>query len=223
MVPVSYFQIIAKNERDSGGSGGSDGRRTDDSGYSPSQTSSTDRQSSGTHKGHTSRKSISTKPNGPLYGIVLYNFDAERPDELQATAGEAIIVIAQSNSEWFLAKPIGRLGGPGLIPVSFIEIRDMATGKPVDKPEEAIANANVPKIEEWKKQAAEYKNSSISLGKFAFDRSMDDATGQMGQMSVDNRQSVSYPTKLRCGIFEGFETKEAFGGYFMATSNSIGH
>jgi hypothetical protein len=29
--------------------------------------------------------------------------------------------------EWFIAKPITRLGGPGLIPVSFIEIRDMTT------------------------------------------------------------------------------------------------
>lgn len=35
-----------------------------------------------------------------LYAIVQYDFDAERPDELQAKAGEPIIVIAQSNHEW---------------------------------------------------------------------------------------------------------------------------
>ena len=55
-----------------------------------------------------------------VYGVVQYDFNAERPDELEAKAGEAIVVIAQSNPEWFVAKPIGRLGGPGLIPVSFI-------------------------------------------------------------------------------------------------------
>lgn len=101
-----------------------------------------------------------------VYGFVLYDFNAERPDELEAKSGEAIIVIAQSNPEWFVAKPIGRLGGPGLIPVSFIEIRDMTTGQPVADAQDAVARAGVPKVEEWKKMAADYKNSSITLGKF---------------------------------------------------------
>lgn len=101
-----------------------------------------------------------------VYGIVMYDFAAERPDELEAKAGEAIIVIAQSNPEWFVAKPIGRLGGPGLIPVSFIEIRDMTTGQAVPDAYEAVQRAGVPKVEEWKKMAADYKNTSISLGKF---------------------------------------------------------
>lgn len=101
-----------------------------------------------------------------VYGIVMYDFAAERPDELEAKAGEAIIVIAQSNPEWFVAKPIGRLGGPGLIPVSFVEIRDMATDKALQNPGDAIKKAGVPRVEEWKKMAAEYKNSSITLGKF---------------------------------------------------------
>ena len=100
-----------------------------------------------------------------VYGIVQYDFSAERPDELEAKAGEAIIVIAQSNPEWYVAKPIGRLGGPGLIPVSFIEVRDMSSGKAVPDQQEAIKRAGVPKVEEWKKMTAEYKNSSITLGK----------------------------------------------------------
>ena len=101
-----------------------------------------------------------------VYGIVQYDFNAERPDELEAKSGEAIIVIAQSNPEWFVAKPIGRLGGPGLIPVSFIEIKDMATGQTVADAQAAVTRAGVPKVEEWKKMAADYKNSSITLGKF---------------------------------------------------------
>ena len=42
-----------------------------------------------------------------VYGVVQYDFNAERADELDAKAGEAIIVVAQSNPEWFVAKPIG--------------------------------------------------------------------------------------------------------------------
>lgn len=114
---------------------------------------------------HRASKSVG-KTGAMVYGIVMYDFAAERADELEAKAGEAIIVIAQSNPEWFVAKPIGRLGGPGLIPVSFVEIRDMATDKAIANPSDAIKRAGVPKVEEWKKMAAEYKNSSITLGKF---------------------------------------------------------
>ena len=127
----------------------------------------------------------------PLYGIVQYDFQAERPDELDAKAGEAIIIIAQSNHEWFVAKPIGRLGGPGLIPVSFIEIRDMATGKPISNLEELAAKAAVPKVEEWKRAAAEYKNSSIPLGRFDFDRKDEIVVPVRDQMRTSDYSSGS--------------------------------
>lgn len=100
-----------------------------------------------------------------LYGVVMYDFVAERSDELSAVTGESIIIIAKSNDEWFVAKPIGRLGGPGLIPISFIEVRDIGSNRPVENLEDAIIKAKVPKVEEWKRMAAEYKASSIPLGK----------------------------------------------------------
>lgn len=132
-----------------------------------------------------------------VYGIVMYDFAAERADELEAKAGEAIIVIAQSNPEWFVAKPIGRLGGPGLIPVSFVEIRDMASDKAIQNPGDAIKRAGVPKVEEWKKMAAEYKNSSITLGKF------EPGSGSPGQgieqgmerMSIQQQQHSRQPSQ----------------------------
>ncbi|KAG0145895.1 hypothetical protein CROQUDRAFT_45208 [Cronartium quercuum f. sp. fusiforme G11] len=106
----------------------------------------------------------------PLYGVVQHDFVAERPDELDAKRGEPIIVIAQSNHEWFVAKPIGRLGGPGLIPVSFVEVQDVTTGKALapDRVKELIRSAVVPKVEEWKKATAAYKGNSIPLGRFDF-------------------------------------------------------
>ncbi|KAL2810873.1 hypothetical protein BJX63DRAFT_433836 [Aspergillus granulosus] len=125
-----------------------------------------------------------------VYGIVQYDFQAERLDELDAKAGEAIIVIAQSNPEWFVAKPIGRLGGPGLIPVSFVELRDMQTGQAVTDPLEAVRRAGVPKVEEWKKMTAEYKNSSITLGKIEAAGSTQSVTSGMERLSV--RQSTDH-------------------------------
>lgn len=99
-----------------------------------------------------------------FYAIVQYDFQAERPDELEAKAGEPISVVAQSNREWFVAKPIGRLGGPGLIPVSFVEIRDPVTNKAVKDVETLMDKGILPRVEEWKQATAEYKASSIPLG-----------------------------------------------------------
>ena len=98
------------------------------------------------------------------YAIVLHDFTAERADELDAKSGDPVTVVAQSNSEWFVAKPIGRLGRPGLIPVSFVEIRDPATGLPVEDVQQLIDSGELPRVEEWKRSILNYKANSISLG-----------------------------------------------------------
>ncbi|TKY88336.1 hypothetical protein EX895_002688 [Sporisorium graminicola] len=124
--------------------------------------------SSQAYGGRAAGAAMTAKGGGGLYAVVKYDFLAERADELQAKAGESIIVIAQSNFEWFVAKPIGRLGGPGLIPVAFVEIRDLVTGRPIEDIQELIQSGVVPKVEEWKKMTAEYKKNTIPLGRFDF-------------------------------------------------------
>lgn len=101
-----------------------------------------------------------------FFAVVMHEFQAERPDELDAGAGDNITVVAQSNFEWFVAKPIGRLGRPGLIPVSFVEIKDPATGNSI--PETSVAvlmkSGEIPRVEDWKRAMIAYKAASIPLG-----------------------------------------------------------
>jgi len=164
LVPVTYFQALGRTERDSGQSQPDLSRSMSVSTKSPDQDSG---YGDGSTMAASQRSSKTASKSGAMvYGVVMYDFQAERADELEAKSGEAIIVIAQSNPEWFVAKPIGRLGGPGLIPVSFVEIRDMASNTPVPNPQDAVRRAGIPRVEEWKKMAADYKNSSITLGKF---------------------------------------------------------
>ncbi|PLB40531.1 phosphatidylinositol-3-phosphate-binding protein BEM1 [Aspergillus candidus] len=200
LVPVSFFEVIGKNERDSGGSVDLHKKKeSHDSGFSdraPAAFPGPDfvNAPKSHHPQSVFRMSALGKGSSPMvYGIVQYDFQAERPDELDARAGEAIIVIAQSNPEWFVAKPIGRLGGPGLIPVSFIELRDMQSGQAVTDPLEAVRRAGVPKVEEWKKMTAEYKNSSITLGKIdpTPPSSMQSVTSSMDKMSVGHQSVTS--------------------------------
>ncbi|CAI4210902.1 unnamed protein product [Parascedosporium putredinis] len=169
LVPVAFFQALGRTERESADGGKPATPKEHDSGYSESGAAAM-AAAAGMTSPPISQSQRSSKSGGKsgamVYGIVLYDFQAERADELEAKAGEAIIVIAQSNPEWFVAKPIGRLGGPGLIPVSFVEIRDMSTNTAVPNPNDAVKRAGIPKVEEWKKMTAEYKNSSITLGKF---------------------------------------------------------
>ncbi|KAK5467413.1 bud emergence protein 1 [Exophiala xenobiotica] len=204
LVPVAFFEVVGKQQRQSGNSLSSPGDRADghDSGFS---------EKGSTNSGHTrSESAATTRPaghqRGPsmmgragggamVYGVVQYDFNAERADELDAKAGEAIIVVAQSNPEWFVAKPIGRLGGPGLIPVSFVDIKDTATMQSVTDPLEAVRKANVPKVEEWKKFAAEYKNNSISLGKFSSpDAQMSADMARMSLQNAGSQQSLASNT-----------------------------
>ena len=207
LVPVAYFQALGKTERDSGQSEKSPQavRLPDhDSGYS-------DTSGSGTMVGNDGpRMSKTMKGTGAMvYGIVMYDFAAERPDELEAKAGEAIIVIAQSNPEWFVAKPIGRLGGPGLIPVSFIEIRDMTSGRAVPDAQDAVQRAGVPKVEEWKKMAADYKNSSITLGKF-------EASSQQQQQQHGLEQGMD-----RLSLQQGGRQTQSNGQGYVSTSPTV--
>ncbi|KAF2094235.1 hypothetical protein NA57DRAFT_46730 [Rhizodiscina lignyota] len=195
LVPVKYFSIVNKNMRDSQGSAGSGPRMSGggghDSGYAGENSNSPPAMMNGMvgMVGMAGlRMSKSMGKGGGVYGVVIYDFKAERPDELDAKEGEAILVIAQSNPEWFVAKPITRLGGPGLIPVSFIEIRDMTTGQAMPDPVEAVKRAGVPKVEEWKKMAADYKNGSISLGKLGGDATQDMQQG-MARMSLQSQQT----------------------------------
>ncbi|KAF9222068.1 hypothetical protein BS17DRAFT_736695 [Gyrodon lividus] len=99
-----------------------------------------------------------------FYAVVLHDFIAERADELDAKAGDPISVVAQSNREWFVAKPIGRLGRPGLIPASFVEVRDPGTNLPIEDVDALMDRGDLPKVEDWKKAMINYKQSSISLG-----------------------------------------------------------
>lgn len=63
-----------------------------------------------------------------------------------------------------MAKPIGRLGRPGLIPVSFVEIRDPTTGLAVQDVMALIDGGALPRVEEWKRAMMNYKANSIALG-----------------------------------------------------------
>ncbi|KAF2113386.1 hypothetical protein BDV96DRAFT_648351 [Lophiotrema nucula] len=196
LVPVTYFEGIGKTVRDSGSSTKSTTpaqtpSAPHDSGYAERAVASPNGSDGlGTQPMRLSKALAKGQGQGAMvYGIVMYDFKAERPDELEAKEGEAIIVIAQSNPEWFVAKPITRLGGPGLIPVSFIEIRDMTTGQAVADAQDAVRRAGVPKVEEWKKMAADYKNGSIPLGKLETNSQQTLQQG-MERMSLSSRSQA---------------------------------
>lgn len=180
MVPVPYFEVFGKTRPVTKTTG------------SPSTGVSPLRQSPASKKLSTSSMptSVSSKSNNPsantLYAIVLYDFQAERSDELDIHAGENIILCAHHSYEWFIAKPIDRLGGPGLVPVSYVSVIDILTGNSTGNDVmDDIQAAHLPTVDEWKNSNAKYKASSIPLG------NVDEAqvTPQMVQHSQMTHQS----------------------------------
>lgn len=109
-------------------------------------------------------KSPKSPKSSVFYAIVIHNFTAERTDELDAKAGDPISVVAHSNREWFVAKPIGRLGRPGLIPATFVQVRDPVTNAPILDIDALIDRGDLPEVEDWKRAMISYKQNSIALG-----------------------------------------------------------
>lgn len=100
-----------------------------------------------------------------VIGIVKYSFSGEQEGELSANAGEHIKICAHVDLEWFLAKPIGRLEGPGFIPVSYIQLYDVANNLLVSKDDEMafVQDAGIPDLETWKKNVIKHEIAAISL------------------------------------------------------------
>jgi bud emergence protein 1 len=171
LVPASYFDILSRGGRTGGQNIPLGGAMA---GMPPSDGSSS---AAAGGVGTAAGSSVVAKQGGGFYAVVKFDFVAERADELQASAGEPIIVIAQSNFEWFVAKPIGRLGGPGLIPVSFVELKDVTNGQKVENVDDLISRGVIPKVEEWKKQTADYKKNTIPLGRFDFPNNSNSLAG----------------------------------------------
>ncbi|KAI8097660.1 uncharacterized protein BX664DRAFT_347621 [Halteromyces radiatus] len=166
LVPVSYFEVVDKTTRTM-------------SIIQPNMPKEYYYQQQQQNNPNITNRRSSTQQQH-YYGIVLYDFIAERSDELGCKANEAIIIIAQSNSEWYVAKPIGRLGGPGLIPVSFVQLHDVITDHPIILPKNQHrslpssssssttsisprSSISIPQLDKWKKQIQNYEASSILL------------------------------------------------------------
>lgn len=103
-----------------------------------------------------------------LYAVTLYEFRAERPDELDIVAGENLVICAHHDYEWFIAKPITRLGGPGLVPALYVRIIDISNPtKPAPAESDLVATIDslqIPTVEQWKDQTARYQALTIPLG-----------------------------------------------------------
>ena len=195
LVPVSYFEVIGKNERESTGSMPSRASTGgNDSGYSESGIHSRS-DSSTTATGPNSaplQRSATGAARGPMvYGRMLFDFHAERPDELSIVKDRDIVLIAQSHPKWFVAKPIRDLGGPGLVPSEYVQIRFMATNEPVGDREaqkKAVLEAGIPRVEEWKRMTADYRDGSIELGRLTASAGTQNIQSGMNRMSLNSTQ-----------------------------------
>lgn len=176
LVPREYFEVFDKKR------------------YSLTNRVSTELPGNATIRSNSSKRSSATTESqkmGSLYAIVLYDFKAEKPDELTSYVGENLFICAHHNYEWFIAKPIGRLGGPGLVPVGFVSIIDIKTGYATGNDvKEDIDSVHLPTIQEWKRNVAKYKASNIALGQVDHSQNNEAISHKGGRgSSYDN-----YPT-----------------------------
>ncbi|CAK9441024.1 uncharacterized protein LODBEIA_P48930 [Lodderomyces beijingensis] len=132
----------------------------------------------------------------PLFAVTLYEFNAERDDELSVSPGENLTICAHYDYEWFIAKPINRLGGPGLVPVSYVRIIDLmnpakyASTDTYDREQvvKIITEFKIPTVEQWKDQTKKYEASTIQIGS---NSSATNRSSTTNRSSSSNRSSKS--------------------------------
>ncbi|WFD41581.1 bud emergence protein 1 [Malassezia psittaci] len=102
------------------------------------------------------------------FATVKHDFVAERSQELDAKEGDSLLIVARSDMDWLVAKPLGRLGLPGLIPAGFIVFRDTVTGEPVPEQASYTILERLPSVQEWQKKNERYRQNAIPLGKLDY-------------------------------------------------------
>lgn len=122
-----------------------------------------------------------------LFGIVLYDFNAERSDELSVKTGDKIIICAHHDYEWYIAKFVDKIGEVGLIPVAYVQLIDTLTKIPYkEQPSDIIQREQLPSIEQWKIIKNKHKASVRPVGEAA-------VASHTAQMSGNH--NLIYPQK----------------------------
>ncbi len=161
--PANCFKIFEKTHRINDGTdrtSGSSGQ------FASSPVSTGKRISETSQNSHSPAGSAPReKPLATLFGVVLYDFHAERPDELSVSAGDIIFICAHHEYEWYIAKFLNKVGEVGLVPVSYVQLIDAVTRIPYkESPRLIIDNENLPTVDDWKALKNKHKASSRAVG-----------------------------------------------------------
>ncbi|KAI6876714.1 hypothetical protein KC338_g161 [Hortaea werneckii] len=84
----------------------------------------------------------------------------------------------------------------------------MTTGQPVEDAAAAVAKAGIPKVEEWKKMAAEYKNTSIPLGSVSSSQQVQGLQQGVDRMSLGTQQANGYGGHSRQASHHSFHQQQ---------------
>ncbi|KAI9224486.1 hypothetical protein BC828DRAFT_373327 [Blastocladiella britannica] len=144
----------------------------------PSSTAAYDRRSNTSD--HVRRASGGSMPGTPMTtassapptpappmvypATVQFDFAPEQDDELPARTGDHLLVLAHSGAEWVVAKFIGKLGDPGLIPVSYLEIRDPVSNKSIPDFNMILREGKLQSLKQWKARQQALADSAHSVG-----------------------------------------------------------
>lgn len=106
----------------------------------------------------------STRTSSSTLATFKYNFQAELPHELSGKEGDSVLIVAKSNNEWLVAKHVGQISSPGLVPVTFMAFRNQFTGQPLEEESYESILAQIPSVAEWEEQNKHLADQAIPLG-----------------------------------------------------------
>lgn len=126
------------------------------------------------------------------FATIKYDFKAELPHELSVKEGDGVFVVARSNEEWLVAKPLEYVGMPGLIPTNYITFCDMRTGKPLTHEDNISVLSGIPSVYEWGVQNNRAHQQTLSLSS-AQDPLPQDSSSPYVENKVSSKQFPQTP------------------------------
>lgn len=154
IVPVAYFDILNRTTP----------RTTPTLSRSSDHGRSSGASQSSCARSRTSNSSSSTGTSAATVATFKYDFHAELPHEMSAKLGQSVVVVARSNDEWLVAKPLDHIGTPGLIPTSFISFRDKYSGETLNSNDNELVLSQIPSLAEWEESSRRLREHAIPLG-----------------------------------------------------------
>ncbi|KAJ1504413.1 bud emergence protein 1 [Coelomomyces lativittatus] len=122
-----------------------------------------------------------------IFADVLFEFNATRPDELSAKKGDVILIKAYYKSDWLVARSITAPRLTGIIPSSYVSVRNFNSKDAVSDLISFFKLNKIPTLEEWRLQQRQRRSQTKNEASSSNTTGESNITNSKDQIHAENQ------------------------------------